>query len=130
MIKRVTLDGFETGFVDEFDDLIFGRLVFARRFNQVRLHQLAAARDRAIEIVRSKMQRGLRQTFAEHDPISFDEVNVVEQEPRDRNGLETVNPGWARQVRKLRPRRIESERDEALKAAGLILLLAELDEMV
>ncbi len=34
MIERVTLDGFESGFVDELDDIVFSGLIFVRRFHQ------------------------------------------------------------------------------------------------
>ncbi len=57
-------------------------------------------------------------------------VEVVEHQARDGDGFERVDRVRAGQGGERRSRREKSERDKALKTAGLVLLFAEFNEMI
>ena len=117
--------------VDERDDLLLVVLTsLPFDFDRVASGELAAVGDGAVEVVRAEVEGGLGESLAEHDPVGFDVVEVVEHQARDGDGLKIVDARRAGQMRELRARRVEGERDEALKAARLVLLLAQPDEMV
>ena len=80
IIHRIPFDGFETGAVDHFDDLLFGHFYFAAGFDGVAVGELAAVGDGAVEVVGTEMEGGLGGSFAEHDPVGLDVVEVVEHQ--------------------------------------------------
>ena len=86
--------------------------------------------DRAVDVVDAEHRRELRDLEADHDPERLDVRDVVEHQPRDRERLEVVEAGRARQVLHLGVGRMEGERDEREEAAGLVLLLAQSDQVV
>src|SRR5687767_5705845 len=94
------------------------------------MRQFAAVGDGAVEVVGAEMEGGLGRGLAEHDPVGLDVIEVVQYQTRDRDRFEIVDRvrSWKRRER--RSRRIECERDEALKTACLVLLFAKLNEMI
>src|SRR5437868_6264798 len=77
IVNRISLDSFKPGIFDERDNLLLAHLDFVVCFDRVAFRKLAAFCDRAVEVVCAVVQRGLRQTFTEHDPVGFDVLEVV-----------------------------------------------------
>src|SRR5205085_11347702 len=114
----VTFDRLETSIFDQADQFSLGHLYFVVSLDGITGGQLATFRDCAVDIVRAVMQCHLRQTFAEHYPIRFDVIEVVEHQTRNSHCLQRVDAAWTRQMRELRLGRIERQRYEALKTTG------------
>src|SRR5687768_7599241 len=130
VVERVALDGDEARVLDERDDLLSGHLDLVPGLDRVARGEFAALGDGPVEVVRAVVQGDLREPLAEHHPVGLDVREVVEHEARDGHRLEGVHARRPRQVRELRARRVEGERDEALEAARAVLLLAQTDEVV
>ena len=78
------------------------------------------------------MQRDLGEREAHHDPVRLHVRDVVEQQPRDRDHLQVVG---ARREAEAAPLEdgvlgMERERDEGEEAVGLVLLLAQAQQVV
>ena len=61
------------------------------------MRQFAAVGDRAVNVVCAEMQRGLRRRFAEHHPIRFDVVEIVNHQARNGNRFQIINRVRSRQ---------------------------------
>src|SRR3712207_4950961 len=88
-VERVALDRFEAGVFDERDYLLLRHLDLAAGLDRVALGQLAAFGDGAVEVVRAVVERDLRETLPQHDPVGLYVREVVEHQPRDGHRLQT-----------------------------------------
>ena len=90
------------------------------------------AHDRALHVVCAEMQRHLRKRQAHHDPVRLDVRDVVEQQARHGDHLQVVGAGRVLPAAPLEDGvlRVERERDEREEASGLVLLLAQPQQMV
>ena len=86
---------------------------------------------RAVDVVGAEAQGDLGRLDAEHDPVRLDVREVVEHQPADRHRLQVHH---ARRLGDVRPCRdvvgMKRQRDERLEAAGLVLQLAQAEQMV
>ncbi len=105
-------------------------VIFTSPSFDVAVGEFAAVGDGAVEVVGAEVEGGLGGGFAEHDPVGLDVVEVVEHQTGDGDCFEVVDGVGAGERREGGARRVEGERNEALEAAGLVLLLAEADEVV
>ena len=67
----------------------------------------------------------LRRRFAEHHPVGFDVIEIIEHETRDGDRFEVVDRIGAGEGSECGARRVERERDEALERADLALAVEE-----
>ncbi len=81
--------------------------------------------DGAVQVVGAKTQRDLRDAGREHHPVGLDVIEIVEQQARNRDGLEIVVAGWRRQVRKPGVRRVKRQRNECSEAVRFVLQSAQ-----
>src|SRR5262249_47272006 len=86
--------------------------------------------DGAVEVVGPEAQRHLRRLDAEHDPVRLDVREVVEHQPADRHRLQVHQPTRLGNVRQPGVVGMERQRDERLKAAGLVLQFTQADQVV
>ena len=84
VIQRIALDRFAAGFDDQPADLL-DRQHFRRGRTGVVIDQFVP--HGAVQIVGPVGQRGLRRADAEHDPIGFDVIEIVEHQPADGHRL-------------------------------------------
>ena len=85
----------------------------------------ALVAHRAVEIVGAVGQRRLRRADAQRDPIGLDVIEIVEHQPADGHDAQVVQSRDAAQVRQGRILGMERQRDERLKAAGLVLQMPQ-----
>src|SRR5712692_4094196 len=86
--------------------------------------------DGAVNVVRAEAQRDLRNSRREHDPVGLDVVEVVEQKARDGDVLQVGEAGWLGQMAERGVFRVEGQRDEGDEAAGLVLELAQQQQVL
>ena len=82
---------------------------------------------RAIEIIRAKAKRDLRDARSEHDPISLDVVKIVEHQTRDGDGLQIIEAGRLGNVRESRVRGVKFQRNEGDETVSFVLRFAKQD---
>lgn len=99
IINRVALDRFKARVFNHPDQLGFRHFLFAAFFDRIAVRQLAAVGNRAVDVVGAEMQRGLRRRFAEHHPIGFDVVEIIEHQARDGDCFQIVDRVRSRQAR-------------------------------
>lgn len=126
-IQRVAFDGFSAGFADEVVELGDGQ-AFGGFGSGVVVDQFVD--HGAVEVVGSEVERDLGSLLAQHDPVGFDVVKVVEHQPRDRHHLQVHHAARLLDVVELRVLRMERQRDEGLEAVRLVLQFAQLAEVV
>ncbi len=90
------------------------------------------AHDGALHVVRAEVERDGRERHAHHDPVGLDVRDVVEHQPRDGEHLQIVGAGRVPPAAALEDRvlGVERERDEGEEAAGLVLLVAQPQQVV
>ena len=86
--------------------------------------------DRAVQVVGPERQGDLGRLEPEHDPVRFDVREIVEHQPADGHDLQVHQPRWLGNVGHLRVIGVEGQRDERLEPAGLVLKLAQADQVV
>src|ERR1035437_656125 len=87
IIHRVPFHRFKTRVLDELNDLGL-RHLYLTVLNCVAFGQLAAFGDGAVEVIGAVVEGRLGEVFAEHHPVGFDVVKIVEHQARDRHGFE------------------------------------------
>ncbi len=127
MIKSVALNGNAAGRGDETRQLGAGHTLRGGRAGVV-VNLLLD--NRAVDIVGAEAKCDLRDFRGHHLPVSLDVREVVEQQPADGDLADVGDAGGARQVVKRRVVGMERERDEGLEASGVVLEVAQADEMV
>src|SRR5579862_9102635 len=78
VVERVALNGHTPCFLDEAHELRDLLLGAARRTGGL---EDLLAHDRALDVVRTEVQRDLRHRQPHHDPVGLDVRDVVEQQP-------------------------------------------------
>ncbi len=86
--------------------------------------------DGAVEIVDPEPQGQLRELHPEHGPVALDVRDVVEHQPADGQGLEAVGVGGLGDLAQPVALVVELQRDEGLEATGLVLQLAQPDQVI
>ena len=92
-------------------------------------------RDRLVddgpdEIVGAEEEGDLRELGPDLDPVRLDVVHVVEQQARNRDDAQIELAGRGRQVGERRVLGMEGERDDAGDPAGLVLEVAQAQQVV
>src|SRR5216683_134345 len=127
MIERIALNRNAAGGADQAFQFIARREL--RRF-RARVVINLLLYHRAVEVVRAEAQRDLRDARREHDPVRLDVLEIVEQQPRHGDVAQVVVARRLRNVRERGVIRMKRQRDERHEAVGLVLQLAQLDEVV
>ena len=88
--------------------------------------------ERPLHVVRTEVERNLRDRHGERDPVGLDVRDVVEHQPRDGEHLQVGGAGLERVAPALEDGVLgmERERDERQEAAGPVLLVAQAEQMV
>ena len=127
MVERVAFDRFAAGFRDQAFDLVdgedlgcFGAGVVIDQFMP----------HGAVQVVGAVGERGLRRADAEHDPVGLDVIDVVEHQPADGHGAQVHHARRLADVAQPGVIRMKGQRNKRLKPAGLVLQLAEPDQMI
>ena len=128
--KRCRVQLLQSGFFDQLNQLGLRHLYFIVSLDRVTLGQFAAFGDRAVDVIRAKVQSDLCQALAQHHPVRFDVREVVEHQSRDGHCLQRIDSGRAGQVRELCVLGIKRERNETLEAARFVLLLAQANHVI
>ena len=106
-------------------------------FCSVSVRAPAAVKDllphhRALDVVGAEVQRHLREREPHHDPVGLHVRDVVEQQARNGDGLEVVARRGVTPAATLEDGvlGVEGERDEGQEAAGLVLQVAQAQQVV
>ncbi len=86
--------------------------------------------DGAVEIVGAEAQGDLGDARSEHDPVGFDVIEIIEQQARYGDVAEVGVARGLGNVREPGVIGMEGQRDEGDEAVGLVLQLAELEQVV
>ena len=122
VVHRVTLNRVASRLDDQLFDMIY-RQTLRRGRTGIVVDQLVS--NRAIDIVRTIGQRGLSRLDSQHDPVSFDVLNIVKHQTTDCHGSQVHQSGRFLQIRKFGVLRVECQRNEDLKTTSLILQLSQ-----
>src|ERR1019366_4659675 len=86
-----------------------------------------------VQVVGPEAQRHLRYPRGHHDPVSLDVREIVEQQARHSDVLQIHKAARLRvfdQLAELGVGGVKGQRDERLEAVGLVLELAQLQQVV
>ncbi len=84
----------------------------------------------AVDVVRAKAQRDLRDLGGHHLPVGLDVREVVEQQTADGDLFDIREPRGSGQVRQRGVIGMKGQRDEGLKAVRIILQGAKLQQVI
>src|SRR5439155_10804708 len=127
MIERIALDGHAAGGSDQAFEFVarceLGRFRTGVMINLFLYH-------RTVKVVGTKAQLNLCDARREHDPIRFDVIEIIEQQP---GYGDVAQIGVARGLWNVRERsivRMKRQRYKRHEAMRLVLQLAQLDEVI
>ena len=85
---------------------------------------------RAVQIVRAKTKRDLRDARRQHDPVRLDVIKIVQQQARYRDVAQIVVARRLWNVRQRRIVRVKRQRNERHESVRFILRLAQQHQMI
>src|ERR1019366_4060547 len=126
-VERVALDRFAPGFLDQAHQVVPPQTLGS---GCSRIVVNLFLNHSAVNIVGSEAQGDLRNLRRHHLPVGLNVREVIEHQAADRNLLDVGHAGGRKKMLQRRVRGMEGQRDESLKATGLILQGTQFEQVV